>query len=175
LHFLKISDDCIFVNADFGSYKDVSVSEAELKETVLSYLSSRGNKAPVQPQEITCDLAHSAVLLMLLSVKLAINSSVRAVNTCDKFMYDSIFSTVYTEVFSMLRRHFIRPNYCMRSGNGEIKIILSAQKNLDDSLLQYHISQSLNFILSTHSNSIILLKAGTASSEDEIRRFVLEG
>lgn len=174
-HFLKISGDCIFVNVDFGSYKDISVSESVLKETILSYLSSRNGVDASLPPEVVFDFTHSAVFLMLLSVKLAINSSVRTVNTCDKFMYDSFFSTIYAEVFSVLRRHFIRPNYCIRSGNGEIKIVLSVRKTLDDSLLQYHISRSLNFILSTYSNSVILLKAGTASSEDDIRRFVLEG
>lgn len=174
-HFLKVSGDCIFVNIDLGSYKDISVPATELKEAILSFLSSRTDNSPPPLPELTFVFSHSIVYMLLLSVKLAVNSSVRTADVGDKYLSNSIFLTVYTEIFSVLKKHFVCPNYCTRSGNGEIKIILCGQKTFDDSLLQYHIAKSLNSILSQYSDSVILLKAGTASSEDDVRRFMLEG
>jgi hypothetical protein len=176
LHFLKINDDCIFADIDFYSYKDLSVSPVELRNVIIRYLSFLKNKTDISISlKVDCDFTYCTAFLLLLSAKIAINSSIRNAHITNKFIYDSLFTTIYKEIFFMLKQHFAEPNLCIESGNGEIKLILFAQKELDDTLLQYHISHTLQPILSTYSNSVILLKAGTASSEDGIRQFISEG
>jgi hypothetical protein len=175
LHFLKITDKCIFVDIDFNSFKDILISACELKKTILLYLSSQKKEEQIVLPGINYDFLQSTAFLMLLSVKIAVNSAIRDANISDKILQNTIFSTMYTEIFFTLKKHFKKPNFCIQSTNGEIKLILFTKSKIDDALLQHHIAYSLNPILSSHSGSIILLKAGTAASEDDIRHFILEG
>ncbi|MFA6855686.1 MAG: hypothetical protein WCR31_00625 [Treponema sp.] len=177
LHFLRITDDCIFANIDFDSYKDdLSVSPAELRNVIIRYLASLKNETGtfISPK-LNCDFTHFTAFLFLLSVKTAVNSSVSDADISNKFIHDSLFSIIYNEIFSMLKQHFAEPNFCIQSGNGEIKLILFAQNEIDDTILQYHISHTLQPVLSTYSNSVIILKTGTASSEEGIHQFISEG
>ncbi|MCK9169013.1 MAG: hypothetical protein M0P01_01210 [Treponema sp.] len=176
LHFLRITSDCIFVNIDFDSYKDLSVSSAEIRNVIICYLSSVKNEDKISTvPKLNYDFMHTTAYLMLLSVKIAVNSSIRNVNISNELIHDCIFTTIYKEILCILKQHFLEPNICIQNGNGEIKLVLFAQKELDDTILQYHIAHTLKPVLSSFSNSIILLKTGTASSEDSIRKFIFEG
>jgi hypothetical protein len=174
LHILRISGDCIFLAADIEQYAEPSVPADELKNMLLNFfLSSDAAKKETLP-DMNTGFIHCDAFLLLLSVKIAINSSIRNADIPDTTLYDSIFKTVYTELFSLLEKHLALPDFCMRSENGEMKIIIFSKKHFDDALLQYHIMRCFSSVLGSSADSVILLKAGTTSADKDVCNFVLE-
>jgi len=174
LHFLKVSETCIFMTVDTESCRSGCLPAGVLRTSILQYLSASKETSEDVPYTVSVP-GHADAVLLLLSVKIAINEAVRESGLSDAVLQNAVFSAVYAEIVSLLKTHFPSPNMCGKSSGGEIKIGLYAHSGFDDSLLQFHITRELSPVLSSFSHSIVLINAGTASSSDDVRRFMAEG
>jgi hypothetical protein len=174
LHILRISNDCIFLAADIEQYAEPTVPAYELKNILLNFLLSYDTAKKESLPDMRTGFSNCDAFLLLLSVKIAINNAIRNADISDTTLYDSIFKTIYTELFSLLEKHLSLPDFCMQSENGEIKIIIFSKKHFDDALLQYHIMRCFTPVLGSSADSVILLKAGTTSETEDACSFMLE-
>jgi len=174
IHILRISNDCIFFAADIEQYTEPSVPADVLKNTLLHFFLSSGAAKRERLPDVSAGFIHNNAFLLILSVKIAINNSIQSIDISDTILHNSIFKTVYDELFSSLEKHLVLPDFCVQGENGEMKIIIFSKKHFDDALLQYHILNCFSPILGHSAESVILLKAGTTSSDKDVSSFILE-
>jgi hypothetical protein len=173
IHILRISSDKIFFYADIGQTQNFSATASLVKAVLLEDFSEKENSEnhsdilPLSP-------SYNADLF-LLSAKIAISSIIRDTGITDTIIADSVFSTIYDELFNLLSSHIGMPDRCITSVNGEIKLVILTHGLSDDSVLQFHISRLFAPVLgNVLAESVILLKAASSSDPSKIKSFITE-
>ena len=173
IHILRISSDRIFFYADIGHIQTFSES-ASLVKAVLFENFSRKEDSENCEDSVSLSPSYNADLF-LLSAKIAISSIVRDSGITDTIIADSVFNTIYDELFNLLNSHISMPDRCITSVNGEIKLVILTHGSSDESVLQFHIARLFAPVLGNIlADSVILLKAASSSNPSKIKEFITE-
>ena len=111
----------------------------------------------------------------MLSTKIAINRTLVSVSSKSDAVKERLFNVICGEISDMLAHSFAAPNMCVQGKNGELHIVLFSHDDFDEAVLQFHISRFLSPFLSDAAAALMLIKAGSARSAEEIERFAVEG
>ena len=179
LHFFRLSSDAIFMKADFTG--ETSVPPPEAIKIPLEKFIKNGNAGDERSDNESLASVHASLLqeknatLFLLSTKIAINRILISYAPKSEPIKDRLFSAIYTDAADTLERSFGAPNVCRRGKNGELHIVLFCRADFDEAVLQFHISRALIPLLDKAAESLMLIKAGTAHTTEDIERFTAEG
>ncbi|MGI0530655.1 hypothetical protein [Treponema socranskii] len=179
LHFFRLSSDAIFMKADFTG--ETSVPPPEAIKIPLEKFIKNGNAGDERSDNESLASVHASLLqeknatLFLLSTKIAINRILISYAPKSEPIKDRLFSAIYTDAADTLERSFGAPNVCRRGKNGELHIVLFCRADFDEAVLQFHISRALTPLLDKAAESLMLIKAGTAHTAEDIERFTAEG
>lgn len=179
LRFLRLSSDAIFMKADFIGENPVPPDEA-IKIPLEEFIKNRDardnrkNEKPLFSVDASL-LQEKTAAFFLLSTKIAINRILVSAVPKSEPIKDRLFSAIYADTADMLERSFAAPNICRRGKNGELHIVLFCRRDFDEAVLQFHISRALTPLLDEASESLMLIKAGTAHTAEDIERFAAEG
>ena len=179
LHFLRFASDAIFMKADFIGENPVPPAEA-IKNPLEEFIKNGNsgdtgkNTAPLFSVDFSL-LQKKNAALFLLSTKIAINRILVSAVPKSTPIKDRIFSAIYADATDILERSFAAPNICSRGKNGELHIVLFCHADFDEAVLQFHVIRVLTPLLDEAAESLMLIKAGSAHSAEEIERFAVEG
>ncbi|MGI5115484.1 hypothetical protein [Treponema sp. SP13] len=176
LHFLRLSSDAIFVKADFIGEDSVPPVEA-IKIPLAAFIKngdSRKNNKSLFSVDSSL-LQEKDATLFLLSTKIAINRILVSDAPKSAPIKDRIFTAIYADAADILERSFAAPNICCRGKNGELHIVLFCRADFDEAVLQLHVNRALTPLLDAAAESLMLIKAGTAHTTEDIERFTAEG
>lgn len=181
LHFLPLEKDntkLIFMVAETNTSIQLPSVSSALKKTLFSIV----NNASSSEQNLQFDkpLAQGLELydahLLLLSVKLSIDTILKNIELPEKDIRNQVISAIIKELTFITSRLFQNPCCVCAGTNGEIKIVMFSHDEPDESLLQFHISQALKpFLGSNGASSILLLSAGTCRNVKGASSFLLQG
>lgn len=173
IHILRISPDKIFFYADIGQNQLFSATASFIKNILFENFPE--NKDSDNHADIPSLSPSYNADFFLLSAKIAISSIIRDTGITDTIIADSLFNTIYDELFNLLSSHIGMPDKCIASVNGEIKLVMVTHGSSDDSVLQFHIAHLFAPVLgNVLSESVILLKAASSSDPSKIKSFITE-
>ena len=179
LHFLRPAPDAIFMKADFIGENSAPPDEA-IKSALEEFIKNGSVDEKRQTGEgafsVDASILHEKnATLFLLSTKIAINRILVSDTPKSAAIRDRLFGAIYGDAADILERSFAAPNICRGGKNGELHIVLFCHAGFDEAVLQFHVSRALTPLLDAAVESLMLIKAGTAHSAQDIERFTAEG
>ena len=179
VHFFRLSSDAVFMKADFIGENSSPPSET-IKIVLEEFIKKRGHGGRLKNGNAifsgaSCFPNDKSALFFLLSTKIAINRTLVSVSSKSDAVKERLFNVICGEISDMLAHSFAAPNMCVQGKNGELHIVLFSHDDFDEAVLQFHISRFLSSFLSDAAAALMLIKAGSARSAEEIERFAVEG
>ena len=179
VHFFRLSSDIVFMKADFIGENSSPPSET-IKIALEEFIKNSGHTGRSKNGNTifssTASLPNDkSALFFLLSTKIAINRTLVSVSPKSAAVKERLFNVICSEISDMLTYSFAAPNMCVQGKNGELHIVLFSHDDFDEAVLQFHISRFLSPFLSDAAAALMLIKAGSARSAEEIERFAVEG
>mgnify|MGYP000961655295 FL=1 len=179
VHFFRLSSDAVFMKADFIGENSSPPSET-IKIVLEEFIKNRGHGGRLKNGNAifsgaSCFPNDKSALFFLLSTKIAINRTLVSVSSKSDAVKERLFNVICGEISDMLAHSFAAPNMCVQGKNGELHIVLFSHDDFDEAVLQFHISRFLSSFLSDAAAALMLIKAGSARSAEEIERFAVEG
>ena len=179
VHFFRLSSDAVFMKADFIGENSSPPSET-IKIALEEFIKNRGHGGRLKNGNAvfsgaSCFPNDNSALFFLLSTKIAINRTLVSVSSKSDAVKERLFNVICGEISDMLAHSFAAPNMCVQGKNGELHIVLFSHDDFDEAVLQFHISRFLSPFLSDAAAALMLIKAGSARSAEEIERFAVEG
>ena len=167
------------MKADFIG-ENSTTPDAAIKSALEEFIKNGGADEKCKTREPAFSAAASLLheknaTLFLLSTKIAINRILVSDAPKSVPIRDRLFGTIYGEAADILERSFAAPNICRGGKNGELHIVLFCHADFDEAVLQFHVSRALTPLLDAAAESLMLIKAGTAHSAQDIERFTAEG
>ena len=179
VHFFRLSSDAVFMKADFIGENSSPPSET-IKIALEEFIKNRGHGGRLKNGNAifsgaSCFPNDKSALFFLLSTKIAINRTLVSVSSKSDAVKERLFNVICGEISDRLAHSFAAPNMCVQGKNGELHIVLFSHDDFDEAVLQFHISRFLSSFLSDAAAALMLIKAGSARSAEEIERFAVEG
>ena len=179
VHFFRLSSDTVFMKADFIGENSSPPSET-IKIVLEEFIKNRGHGGRLKNgnaifSDTSCFPNDNSALFFLLSTKIAINRTLVSVSSKSDAVKERLFNVICGEISDRLAHSFAAPNMCVQGKNGELHIVLFSHDDFDEAVLQFHISRFLSPFLSDAAAALMLIKAGSARSAEEIERFAVEG
>ncbi len=113
--------------------------------------------------------------LYLLSFKLAIDTITGMLSLSNEEIKDKSYKAIMDECFNKAQKLFQSPNSCARGENCEIKTLIYAKDEIDETLLQSHIKKEFSEIFGSFADKIVLLIAGTCPNVKGAVKFLTWG
>jgi hypothetical protein len=181
IHFLPLEKNnhkIIFMIAETDSSIQLPSVSSAFKNTlfdIVNYSFSNESQSKFD-DPLSRGLAQYDAHLFLLSVKLGIDTILKNIELPEKDIRNQAIATMLKEITFITSRLFQDPCCVCMGTNGEIKIVLFSHNEPDETLLQFHLTQSLKpFLGNTGASSVLLLSAGTCRNVKSASSFLLQG
>ena len=179
VHFFRLSSGIVFMKADFTGENSFPPSET-IKIALEGFIKNRGHGGLSKNGNTifssTASLPNDkSALFFLLSTKIAINRTLVSVSPKNDAVKERLFNVICSEIADVLAHSFAAPNMCVQGKNGELHIVLFSHDDFDEAVLQFHVNRALTPLLDAAAESLMLIKAGTAHTAEDIERFAAEG
>ncbi|MBQ7158712.1 MAG: hypothetical protein IJS09_04705 [Treponema sp.] len=176
LHFIKL-DDCILLivqEEESASLPDINIVKKELIQLV--YVPTENTNTLALEEAIKKGLTISSANLYFLSIKSAVSTAIKDVPFPDEKAKGKMTDIIYAHIEEICKTLFQTPNCTQLGNNGEIKIVFFSKDEIDEQLLQFHITQTLADMVGKDATSgIVLLMAGICSNIKGTMTFLQQG
>jgi len=176
LHFIKL-EDCILMVVHEDEDSDLPAANTIKKEMLnLLYAPSRDAGELETEAAIKNGLTISNANLYFLSTKSAVATAIKDVPFPDEGAKEKMTEIIYEHISDICATLFQTPNCSQLGNNGEIKIAFFSKDEVDEQLLQFHITQTLiDMVGKDAANGILLLMAGVCSNIKGTMAFLQQG
>lgn len=167
LHFLRISEDVVLMAAQLDEVINLPLEQDVIKQMPSKYV----DKLPViSDADKIFSISNSKVSLLSVSLRQALDKILK--NVIDFNFRRILENTICRAVYYQILQSCAEPNKAFYVGNGVIKLVIFSISGIDESLFQFHMTNSVEDILGDSAKSVLIVKSATATTVSEIKAFL---
>lgn len=169
LHFLRVSNDVIFMAAQTDVFFDLPDTDEIKKILPTIYIPEKTSIISGAEKKFN-DVFDMTATIFTVSV----NQAAKAIidEKTDVKLGMILERTIYRDVFYKISQSLLSPNKVLDSGKGIIKVVVFSAAEMDEALFKFHLTNSLADILDSKIKYIVVEKSGVAATAQDIKSFI---
>lgn len=171
LFFIRSTDDTVFMACEFDGEQIDLPSANDVNKIMLT----RQADFIVAEDFSSGFKKGNYANLLLISVKFATDNVISNIGISLSDNERNIISrAIYSMIVSEISHSLSSTDKICYDGNGEIKVVMFARDKIDDYLLQFHLSSSLEKLIGSEAQSVEVMLFDSVTTSQDIELFLQE-